>query len=213
MIGPHYMLSALMGATTHVVARTSQPVVSDAGLIITPTKTFAELDVDLDILCVPGGSNGTLAAMRDDATLAFVKAKGARARYVTSVCTGSMILGAAGLLNGYRATSHWLAKPLLPVFGATPAPGRVVCDRNRITAEGVTAGIDFGLSLVARLRDRQYAEGLQLIAQYAPQPPFSAGEPEVAPAEVRSMVQSMFQGFSEELRETAGAAFAQARHL
>ena len=120
------------------------------------------------------------------------------ARYVTSVCTGSLLLGAAGLLTGYKATSHWATVSLLPVFGATPAEGRIVRDRNRITAGGVTAGIDFGLSLVGRLRDRQYAECVQLMAQYAPEPPYDAGTPEKAPGEVTKMMTNMFVDFNKQ---------------
>jgi len=214
MVGPHYMLSGMMGATTHIVARSADPVKSDAGLVFTPSATFDDVArAGVDILCVPGGSSGTLAAMRDDATIAFVRDVGARAKYVTSVCTGSMILGAAGLLDGYKATSHWVTKPILPVFGAIPASGRVVRDRNRVTAEGVTAGIDFGLSLVAELRDRDYAESLQLLAQYAPEPPFSAGDPETAPKATKDLVQEMFQDFVGEMRKAAIAAHKKGARL
>lgn len=195
MIGPHFMLTGLMGATAYVIAQSKAPVVSDTGLVFTPDASFDDAPLDLDILCVPGGASGTLAAMQDEATLRFIRSRGARAKYVTSVCTGSLLLGAAGLLEGYRATSHWSATSLLPIFGATHAPGRFVRDRNRITAAGVTAGLDFGLALVAELRDRTYAESMQLIAQYAPEPPFDAGEPERAPAAVRTMMEDMFTGF------------------
>ena len=188
------MLTGLMGATAFVIAKSKAPVVSDTGLTITPDASFDDAPLDLDILCVPGGASGTLAAMQDETTLRFIRQRGARAKYVTSVCTGSLLLGAAGLLEGYRATSHWSAKPLLPIFGATHAPGRFVRDRNRITAAGVTAGLDFGLALVGELRDRAYAEGMQLIAQYAPEPPFDAGEPERAPPAVRAMIEEMFTG-------------------
>lgn len=211
MVGPHYMLTSLMGATTHVVAKTREPVTSDTGLVFTPSTSFAECPADLDIICVPGGSSGTLAAMRDDATLAFLKDRGGRAKYVTSVCTGSLLLGAAGLLDGYRATSHWVARPLLAEFGAIPTPGRVVRDRNRITGGGVTAGIDFGLALVASLRDRTYAEGVQLLAEYAPELPFDAGTPQRAPAEVTALIEGMFTSFLADAAATGRAAFARAR--
>ncbi|MGD9657338.1 MAG: DJ-1/PfpI family protein, partial [Methylocystis sp.] len=166
LVGPQYMFANLMGATIQIVAKSLDSVRSDSGLVFTPSARFEDAASKLDILCVPGGSTGTLAAMRDEETLAYIRAAGHGARYVTSVCTGSMLLGSAGLLDGYRATSHWLTKSLLPVFGATPAEGRFVRDRNRITAEGVTAGLDFALALIAELRDRKYAEGVQLLAQY-----------------------------------------------
>lgn len=213
MVGPHYMLTSLMGATTFLVGRTKAPVTSDAGLIFTPTADFEDCPRDLDILCVPGGSAGTLAAMQDEATLRFLKDRGARAKFVTSVCTGSLLLGAAGLLEGYRATSHWAARQILTEFGAIPSPGRVVRDRNRITGGGVTAGIDFGLALVGSLRDRTYAEGVQLLAEYAPEPPFDAGTPERAPPEVTAIIDAMMADFLVQARATGAAAFARARTL
>lgn len=213
MVGPHYMLTSLMGATTHVVAKTREPVTSDTGLVFMPSTTFEDCPADLDILCVPGGASGTLAAMRDDATLRFLKDRGGRAKFVTSVCTGSLLLGAAGLLQGYRATSHWVALPLLAEFGATPTPARMVRDRNRITGGGVTAGIDFGLALVGALRDRTYAEGVQLLAEYAPEPPFDAGTPQRAPAEVKALIEAMMADFLVEAAATGRAAFARARTL
>jgi cyclohexyl-isocyanide hydratase len=208
MVGPHHMLTSLMGAKVHLVAKTRDPVQSDTGLTVVPSMTFDECRSDLDIVCVPGGSEGTLAAMKDDATMLFLKDRGSRAKYVTSVCTGSLLLGAAGLLAGYEATSHWATKALLPIFGARPAEGRVVLDRNRITGGGVTAGIDFGLTLVGHLRDRPYAEGVQLMAEYDPKPPYSAGTPERAPADVRGMIEGMFTDFVAEAEKVGRAAFA-----
>lgn len=213
MVGPHYMMTSLMGATTHVVAKTREPVRSDTGLVFQPSKTFEECPQTLDIICVPGGSSGTLAAMQDDATLRFLKHRGGSARYVTSVCTGSLLLGAAGLLHGYKATSHWVAKDLLTIFGAEPTDGRVVKDRNRITGGGVTAGIDFGLTLVGQLRDTQYAQGVQLLAEYAPDPPYDAGTPERAPPEVRDMMQAMFVDFMKRADAVGRAAFARVGQL
>jgi transcriptional regulator GlxA family with amidase domain len=213
MVGPQYMLANLMGAKVDIVARTLDPVRSDTGLVFTPSLRFEDVSGDFDILCVPGGSQGTLAAMRDDATLAFIHDAGRKAKFVTSVCTGSMLLGAAGLLEGYRATSHWVTKSLLSIFGAIPAEGRFVQDRNRITAEGVTAGLDFALSLVAQLRDEKYAQGVQLLAQYAPDPPFHAGEPDTAPKEVTRMIDSMFVGLKKDMRAAAAAAYAKSKSL
>jgi cyclohexyl-isocyanide hydratase len=208
MVGPHYMLTNLMGAKTHIVARTKEPVKSDTGLVFTPSASFEDCPADLDILCVPGGTLGTLAAIRDEATIRFVTDRGSRAKFVTSVCTGSLVLAAAGLLDGYKATSHWLTKPLLAKFGAIPTDGRVVRDRNRITGGGVTAGIDFGLGLVGDLRDRHYAESVQLLAEYAPQPPFNSGTPETATADVRSMMDAMFVEFLKTAEATVAAARA-----
>jgi putative intracellular protease/amidase len=213
MVGPHYMLTNLMGASTQLVAKTKDPVKSDAGLVFVPSATFEDCPLDLDILCVPGGTSGTLAAMQDEATLRFLKDRGARAKYVTSVCTGSLLLGAAGLLNGYKATSHWGAKGLLPVFGATPTEGRIVKDRNRITGGGVTAGIDFGLALVGSLRDAQYAEAVQLLAEYAPEPPYDAGTPSRAPEAVKTMIDNMLSDFVKQAEAVGRAAFAKAKQL
>lgn len=213
MVGPQYMLANLMGAKVDIVAKTLDPIRSDTGLVFTPSMRFDETSAAFDILCAPGGSQGTLAAMRDDSTVAFIRDAGRKARYVTSVCTGSMLLGAAGLLDGYRATSHWVTKPILPLFGAIPAEGRFVQDRNRITAEGVTAGLDFALSLVAQLRDEKYAQGVQLLAQYAPDPPFQAGEPDTAPKDVTRMIDGMFVGLRKEMRLAATAAYAKSKSL
>jgi cyclohexyl-isocyanide hydratase len=207
MVGPHYMLTNLLGATTHVVAKTKEPVKSDTGLVFLPDADFETCPRDLDILCVPGGTTGTLAAMKDEATLRFLRDRGERARFVTSVCTGSLLLGAAGLLKGYRATSHWVTKPLLPIFGAIVTDGRVVRDRNRITGGGVTAGLDFGLGLVGELRDRTYAEAVQLLAEYAPEPPFQAGDYRTAPSEPKAILDAMFVRFVAQARQDAQAAF------
>ncbi|MGD9784056.1 MAG: DJ-1/PfpI family protein [Hyphomicrobiaceae bacterium] len=203
LVGPHYMLGSLMGATTMIVARTREPVVSDMKLAILPTHTFAECPADLDIICVPGGSTGTLAAMQDAETIAFLKDRGARAKYVTSVCTGSLVLGAAGLLDGYKATSHWVTRHLLAEFGAEPVDKRVVIDRNRITGAGVTAGLDMGLHMLGQLRDPLYAQSVQLLAEYAPEPPYTAGTPASAPVEARTMMAGMFTGLVADMRDTA----------
>lgn len=203
MVGPHYMLGSLMGATTYVVAKSLDPVVSDMKLGILPSHTFKTCPKDLDIICVPGGSDGTLAAMSDPATIAFLKDIGARAKYVTSVCTGSLVLGAAGLLRGYNATSHWGALSVLEKLGAKPVAQRVVVDRNRMTGAGVTAGLDFGLQLVAMLRDRTYAESVQLLAEYDPAPPFSAGSIKTAPKEPAEMMTAMLLPFADLARAEA----------
>lgn len=195
LIAPQHMFASLMGAHVHLVAKSLAPVTSDTGVTITPTTTFKDCPRDLTVLFAPGGTDGTLAAMADDETRAFMADRGARATYVTSVCTGALILGASGLLDGYRATTHWAAREVLPSFGATPAEGRVVRDRNRVTGAGVTAGLDFGLAMIAELRDRFYAEGVQLQAEYDPHPPFNAGALATAPADVRAVIEPMQAGF------------------
>lgn len=205
LIGPQYMFASLMGAKVHLVAKTMEPVLSDTGVTILPTATFDEVPKDLSVLFAPGGTDGTLAAMRDDATRAFMADRGARATYVTSVCTGSLILGAAGLLEGYQATSHWAAREALTAFGATPVDARVVKDRNRITGAGVTAGLDFGLQMLAEMRDRTYAEGVQLMAEYDPHPPFNAGSTHTAPLHIKAMIAAMVVQFPGQVREVAEA--------
>jgi cyclohexyl-isocyanide hydratase len=151
-----------------------------------PTTTFGECP-KLDVICVPGGG-GVNALLEDAETLAFIRAQAKQARYVTSVCTGSLVLGAAGLLKGRKATTHWFAHDFLEKFGAIPVHARVVRDGNLITAGGVTAGIDFGLAVVAELVGRAEAEAIQLGLEYAPAPPFSAGTPEEAPSAVVAAV-------------------------
>jgi len=155
---------------------------------------------------VPGGLKGTIPAMRDPAVIAFLADRGARARFVTSVCTGSLLLGAAGLLDGYKATSYWMVRDLLPLFGAEPVPARVVIDRNRITGGGATAGLDFGLTLASMLRGEDHAKTLQLLVEYDPQPPFDAGAPERASAGVVEGIRESRAGEMRAAREAAAAA-------
>ena len=182
LTGPYEVFSRLPGAVVHLVAETSAPVVSERGLTILPTTTF-ERTPPLDILCVPGGP-GVNPMMEDDSMLAFLEAQGRQARYVTSVCTGALLLGAAGLLRGYRATTHWLSLELLALFGALAVEERVVIDRNRITGGGVTAGIDFGLVVAAELFGAAIAQEIQLMIEYDPAPPFGGGSPRRAPRAV-----------------------------
>ncbi|MBS0519881.1 MAG: DJ-1/PfpI family protein [Proteobacteria bacterium] len=205
LFGPHNMLSGLLPEKLDLVARTPEPVTTDTGVKILPSATFADIAPGLDVLFVPGGTKGTLAAMQDDATRAFVARHGETARYVTSVCTGSLILGAAGLLRGYRATSHWVTREILPEFGAEPVEARVVVDRNRVTGAGVSAGLDLGLTLVGLLRDPGYAQRVQLVAEYDPHPPFDAGTPAKAPADVTADMRAMFAPFAAEARKVAQA--------
>lgn len=206
LVGPQYMLANLLGAQVHLVASSLAPVMSDTGLAVVPTHTFETCPERLDIFFVPGGSQGTLAAMRDERTVRFVAGRGAQARWVASVCTGSMLLGQAGLLRGRRATSHWVTRDLLKDFGATPVDERVVWDGPLVTGAGVSAGLDLGLSIVARLRDAEYAQSVQLLAEYAPRPPFDAGTPERATPKVRGLVAGMFDGLRDEMRAQSRSA-------
>lgn len=205
-LGPQTFLSALGNIDVHTVWKNTAPVKTDSGLQIIPSKTFAGCPKDLDILFIGGGSRGTVALMQDAETLDFLSDRGSRAKYVTSVCTGSLVLGAAGLLRGYKATSHWAVREVLSSLGATVTPGRVVEDRNRITAGGVTAGIDFGLGLAAKLRSQTYAEMLQLAFEYDPHPPFQAGSPETAPKEIDAHMRMMYDPLRKQMTEAAVAA-------
>ena len=179
LTGPVQVLARLGGdAALDLVWKTRDPVMTDAGFAILPTATFADTPA-ADILCVPGGM-GVNDAIADDMVIDWVRGVGERATWVTSVCTGSLILGAAGLLRGYRAGCHWAQRDMLPLFGAEPVAERVVIDRNRITGGGVTAGIDFALTLTALLRGEEHAKAVQLSLEYDPAPPFDSGSPETA---------------------------------
>lgn len=179
--GPAQVLSRVPGAKMHMIWKTRDPVPTDAGFSIVPTTTFADCP-QLDVICVPGGG-GQVDVMVDAEALDFLRKQAATARYVTSVCTGSLILGAAGLLKGYKSACHWAWRDMLKDFGATPVAERVVRDRNRISGGGVTAGIDFGLTVAAELAGEEAAKSIQLVLEYDPQPPFDAGSPEKAGAE------------------------------
>jgi transcriptional regulator GlxA family with amidase domain len=179
LTGPLTVFNILQ-ADVRLIGKSKQPVATDVGLPVAPTDSFETAPEVLDVLFVPGGLKGTVDAMKDAATIDFLKSRGERARFVTSVCTGSLLLGAAGLLKGYSATSHWYVRRLLPLMGATLRKDRVVEDRNRITAGGVTAGIDFGLTIGAKLANEDAARRVQLLIEYDPKPPFDAGSPERA---------------------------------
>lgn len=182
LTGPYETFASLPGAQVHLLWKDLVPLRSATGLMLAPTMLLADCPA-LDVLCVPGGS-GVNALMEDARILAFIREQAARARYVTSVCTGSLVLGAAGLLRGKHATSHWNAHDFLGRFGAIPTQGRVVQDGNLITAGGVTSGIDFGLTVIAELLGAEQAQAVQLMLEYAPAPPFASGTPEEAPASV-----------------------------
>lgn len=155
---------------------------AEGGITFTNLRRLAEVE-RCDLICVPGGS-GTIEAMEDQEFLAQIRRLAMSARYVTSVCTGSLVLGAAGLLKGRRAASHWASRDLLSAFGATPDDARVVRDGNFITGGGVTAGIDFALAVATEIAGDDYAQSVQLSMEYAPEPPFTSGRPELAPASV-----------------------------
>jgi cyclohexyl-isocyanide hydratase len=184
LTGPLQVFSSVPGATVHLIGRSLDPVPTDTVMTIAPTTTFADCP-QLDVVCVPGGY-GVDELLGDDEVLGFLRTQAAGARYMTSVCTGALALGAAGLLRGYRATTHWSAMDCLEPLGAIPTETRVCVDRDRVTGGGVTAGIDFALALVAELVDRPTAEAIQLRLEYDPHPPFEAGTPRTAPADVVS---------------------------
>jgi len=180
LTGPYEVLSRAPGTRVVLVGTRAGPIRSEFGLTLGTDCTLDEAP-PLDLLLVPGGV-GVNALLADDPVLDFVARRGASAAWVTSVCSGALVLGAAGLLRGYRATTHWLSLDLLAELGATPVEARVVRDRNRITGGGVTAGIDFALALVAELHGREAAERVQLMIEYDPAPPFQAGSPKTASA-------------------------------
>jgi cyclohexyl-isocyanide hydratase len=197
----------MMGAKVYFIAKTLEMVPCEGsrkgGFCIKPHLTFADCPTDLDLLLVPGGLTGTMAAMQDDETLKFLAAQGARTKLVGSVCTGSLLLGAAGLLKGRRATSHWQMLDVLKAAGATPVAERVVFDgTDRVTAAGVSAGLDLGFQLVRHYRGDFYAKGMQLLGEYDPQPPFpGGGNPRTADPAVVNMLQMMHAPLAKQFQE------------
>ena len=185
---PHEVFSLLPGCRVQVVAQTLDPVRASSGLGFLPQVTFADAP-QFDLLCVPGGK-GVDAQLENEEVLEFLRDQAQDARYLTSVCTGALLLGAAGLLKGYRATTHWQSLGLLPLFGATPVAERVVIDRGRITGGGVTAGIDFALTVAAQLFGEKCAKVIQLHLEYNPEPPFACGHPTTADPAIVEMLRS-----------------------
>ena len=192
--GPLQVLARLPQSATHIVAKSAAPVPSDCGLGLVPTHTFANCP-PLDLICIPGGSEGVAGIINDRETIEFVREQAGGAKYVTSVCTGAFVLGVAGLLKGRRATTHWAYTDLLPLVGATHEKARVVKDGNVITAGGVTAGIDFGLSVVAEIAGETTARKIQLGMEYDPAPPFDSGHPDKAPALKSELLSARYDGF------------------
>ena len=189
LTGPYEVFASVPGMALHLISATMDPVRTGGGIMMLPTVRMDECP-QFDVVCVPGGG-GVDALMTDETTLSFLRQQARDARFVTSVCTGALVLGAAGLLKGRRATTHWAAHDLLAVFGAVPTRGRVVRDGNVFTGGGVTAGIDFALTVVAELAGREAAEAAQLRLEYAPAPPFEAGDPHTAPADVLARVRAL----------------------
>jgi len=205
LTGPFEVFARTPGAQVHLIWKDKQPVVSDRGMAILPTTTFADCP-PLEVICVPGGP-GQIALMDDAETLAFLQQQASSARLVTSVCTGSLVLGAAGLLRGYRATTHWGSLEQLALLGAQPVAERVVREGNRITGAGVTSGIDFALHVVAELLGADVAQNIQLQMEYDPEPPFSSGSPRSAdPARVAQARQQMAPFIARRLQATERAA-------
>lgn len=200
LTGPYEVFAAMPGARLHTIWRDRAPLAASSGFAITPTDSFADCPA-LDVICVPGGA-GVNALLRDEQVLDFLRQRAAAARFVTSVCTGALLLGTAGLLRGRRATTHWSAHDLLARFGAIPVHERVVRDGTLITGGGVTAGIDFALTLAAELFGQAEAEAIQLRLEYAPAPPFDAGTPDTARPELLEQVQARLSASRRE-REAA----------
>src|ERR1700716_723503 len=204
--GPLQVFAGLPGAKIHLIWKRIEPVASDSVLTLTPTVTYADCP-QLDVICVPGGA-GTDDLVNDEETLDFLRAQARNAKYITSVCTGSLVLGAAGLLQGYNAATHWSAMQYLSAFGATPTRTRVCVDRNRVTGGGVTAGIDFALTLVSIMVDRPTAEAVQLRLEYNPAPPFNSGSPDTAPPEILARIQERIAPFAQRRGEAVQRAAA-----
>lgn len=207
LVGPHYFFACMFGAKVHLVTteKDLSPVMSDLGLAISPTITMADAPKDLDVLFVPGGTEGTLSVMSRKDTMDWVKDRAPRAKHVTSVCTGSMVLAKAGLLKGKHATSHWVTREALADFGAIPVDQRVVKDGNILTGAGVTAGMDFAIALVEQLRGRAYAEALVLQGEYAPNPSIKGGTLATTTPDVGQMMDDMFKPVVAQFKAMAKA--------
>lgn len=205
LTGPYEVFTAASDTSVNLVWKTSDPVISSTGLAFQPTLTFYD-SPQFDVLCIPGGA-GVNALLEDEVVLDFVRRQATGARLITSVCTGSLVLGAAGMLQGRRAATHWYAMDFLPAFGAEPVAQRVVRDGNLITAGGITSGIDFGLAVLAELLGEEEAQTVQLSLEYAPAPPFASGTPDTASAAVLAAARKRLSG-SRQQREAILARIA-----
>lgn len=199
LTGPYEVFGRLPSTQVLLIAESLEPVKSDNGLLLTPGATF-ETSPQVDLLFVPGG-RGIFEAMQNKKLINFLQEQAVQAKYITSVCTGSLVLAAAGLLNGYKATTHWLSLHLLRMFNVDVIEERVVTDRNRITGGGVTAGIDFGLFVVAKLFGEDAAKETQLMMEYNPAPPFNAGSPKTAEKEIVDRVIATRKDIQKEREE------------
>jgi len=195
LTGPFEVLANLPASTVHLLWKDTAPVRDVRGLILTPDTAFAEAPA-LDLLVIPGGK-GQQALMDDEAVLSFIREQAAGVKYLLSVCSGALLCGAAGLLKGKRATTHWSVHSLLPYFGAIPVDARVVVDGKLISAAGVTAGIDGALRAAALLRNERVAQMIQLAMEYDPEPPFRSGSPHTAPAEVLETARAWYRPMVE----------------
>jgi len=203
LIGPYQFLWALMEYRVVLVAKDKELKRSDTGLAILPDTTFKECPQEVAALFVPGGTAGTIAAMKDKETIQFLQSRAESAKVISSVCTGSFVLAAAGLLKGKRATGHWIARDILKEYGAVPVDERVVKDGKVVTGAGVSAGLDLGLELIAMLSDETYAKLCQLWFEYDPQPRFDYGSPAKATPEDIAMLKGMAPTFLKDLSELA----------
>jgi cyclohexyl-isocyanide hydratase len=199
-VGPQYMFGNLMGAQIHLVSKTLDPVMSDTKLAIVPNATYQDVPKELDVFFIPGAGSAIFDVMNDLSTMAFIKDRASKAKLVASVCTGSVILGKAGLLKGKRATGHWISRQELEVFGAIPVNERVVWDGNLVTGAGVSAGLDLGLEIIGRLKGDFFAESIQLLAEYDPKPKYQSGRLETAKPAVRNLMERMFVGYRQKIR-------------
>jgi len=204
LTGPFEVLANLPNSTFHLLWKELAPMRDVKGLILTPTATLVQAP-PLDLLVVPGGS-GQEALMDDEAVLGFIRTHAERGKPVLSICTGALVCGAAGLLRGKKATTHWASHHLLRYFGATPVDARVVVDGNLITAAGVTSGIDGALRVAALLRGERVAQTIQLCLEYAPEPPFRSGTPQSAPAEILAVAQGVYKQLTAARLATAQRA-------
>jgi cyclohexyl-isocyanide hydratase len=204
--GPLQVLHRLPGSEVHIIAATLDPVMSDCGLALVPTTTFEHCPT-LDLICVPGGF-GVEAVMADPIAIEFVRTQARTARYVTSVCTGAFVLGTAGLLKGKKATTHWAYHAMLENVGAIPTQGRVVRDGRIFTGGGVTAGIDFALTIVAEIAGDRVAQGIQLSIEYDPAPPFDSGTPNKAPGDILARFAGNYAQRNLTFKPAVEAAFA-----
>ena len=211
LTGPHEVLSKLPGAKVHLIWKNLEPVKAVGGMMIVPDTTLTDCP-QLDLICVPGGP-GMTDLMVDDDGLGFLRKQAAGARYVTSVCTGSLVLGAAGLLQGKRAATHWMLMEVLPTLGAIPVSERVVQDGNIITGGGVTAGIDFGLKVAAEVAGEEVAKSIQLQIEYDPQPPFNSGHPRSADPALVEKLKKLAEPMQAERRKNAETAAAKLKEI